>query len=318
MSQQLQLVRSGSFVDALASCFTRMPQADFLGFFDTIEGPSPHQIALLERDRFPEALCHDMEWNRVQFLASTPMVPAKLMFDLPIAIHKLGRTIRNPLVDCFPCQNMSAMLTAPGPISRAQDRCLWSGIRAPLQNLHTVAFQQPLDHAQYRLPPPALGKAYPHLKLFSRAIFSGPDLERVYVYMDAPEKMMILRNQGKLTVAPLLDGLQWKHIKVFSLAYAALTESQLIKWLAPLGPILEVMFFEYIHLRAGTWGLILDRLRELVDQAKQHHEMIPRVYLRMLREAEMNEGSHIKIRANLYVRGQSDQGNPCKLYHSVN
>ncbi|PYH47067.1 uncharacterized protein BP01DRAFT_411100 [Aspergillus saccharolyticus JOP 1030-1] len=312
-AEQVELVKSGSFSRSVAACFARLPRADSLGFCDSTEATEPWRFTLLDRAFLVEALSHPLEWEGIQMLADNPMVPGRLLFELPLEIRKAGKALRNLHVSCFPCEEMTSMMPASDRNSLERDKKLWSAMRKIFKGLRSVSYDQPFNHAQHFFETAPVSKAVLHLKKYLKAMFSGPDLERVFVFLNVYGDWQPENDHGILNLTPLVSGLQWKHIKTFQLTCAILTESELLKWCATLGPRLENLFLAGIQLIWGSWAPVLDALREKVAEAKAHHSMMPHVHMDDLQGAEMDKDEFVEVRAYRYVCGFAAAENPCRV-----
>ncbi|RAH68487.1 uncharacterized protein BO66DRAFT_440100 [Aspergillus aculeatinus CBS 121060] len=316
-SLQVQLVRSGSFVSSLAACFARMPRAESVGFCDAAESPVPHRYALLDRYRFLEALCHPLRWDEVKLHLCNPLVPAKILFELPIAIQRAGKMIRNLHVGCFPSGDRFAMMPVQGPISRFSDQRLWADIRTTFQNLQIVTLNQPMDvDEDMSVPPsPPAANTTSHFKEYLKAMFTGSELEQVFVSLNGDGEVPGRFEGDELSVSPLLEGIQWKRLRVFQMTDTSLTENELAQWCEALGPHLEALFLLRIVLIDGWWAPILDILREKVTESREYHKKDPHVHMHDLQGAEMGfadfpiwdeevaDEEEMEVRAYHYVTG---------------
>ncbi|PYI33504.1 hypothetical protein BP00DRAFT_444522 [Aspergillus indologenus CBS 114.80] len=327
-SLQVQLVRSGSFVASLAACFARMPRAESVGFCDAAESPLPHRYALLDRYQFLEALCHPLRWDEIKIHLCNPLVPAKILFELPIAIQRAGKMIRNLHVGCFPSGDRFAMMPVQGPISRFSDQRLWADIRTTFQNLQVVTLNQPMDvDEDMSVPPsPLAANTTSHFKEYLKAMFLGSELEQVFVSLNGDGEVPGRFEGDELSVSPLLEGIQWQRLKVFQMTDTSLTENELAQWCNALGPHLEGLFLLRIVLIDGWWAPILDILREKVTESREYHGKEPHVHMHDLQGAEMGfadipmwdeevaNDEDLELRAYHYVTGRADlKGeNPCR------
>ncbi|SPO04392.1 uncharacterized protein DNG_07077 [Cephalotrichum gorgonifer] len=125
--EQMELVESGTFVDTIASAVSRMPLFGSL-LFDDADIYAGH-LTPDEREApsLSLALTAAKSWTALEAM-SVELTAARVLSDLPIAIHKAGVSLRELCVFCFPTtEHIGAPLTQDIDLLRAAYQYLEEG-----------------------------------------------------------------------------------------------------------------------------------------------------------------------------------------------
>lgn len=119
--EQLRHVDSGSFLATLVRSLSRMPSFSSLCIRDTPRNGSPWgtnpKLSLSSPSGHPAWLALGLPWHRVEDWidpGARTLPPARLLTDLPTALHKAGVTLRQVKIDCLPYLPSNIALLGPG------------------------------------------------------------------------------------------------------------------------------------------------------------------------------------------------------------
>jgi hypothetical protein len=136
--EQFQLITDGSFVERLASAMSRMAHCSSIHFVDDVDCYSmPENVSPLAfRDDARELarfMTSPLSWGYINHLpGGAEILPAKLLWELPIALHKAGLTLRAMLIRTFPHPNCCPVSY---PIS-------WTNLYDSCQHLRVFSLEQ--------------------------------------------------------------------------------------------------------------------------------------------------------------------------------
>ncbi|KAK0714178.1 hypothetical protein B0T26DRAFT_678414 [Lasiosphaeria miniovina] len=154
--EQQRLVGSREFVDKLASAVARMPHASRVVFRDRVDRcPGPYEETptqfLADNDRLFQVLASPLPWapSLDGWAALSPRArerpettPARILSELPIALHNAGAHLRQLGFGCFPVE-YDYHLLEPRPSAAQQPtrtRPAWDELAAACQHLEAVSF----------------------------------------------------------------------------------------------------------------------------------------------------------------------------------
>jgi hypothetical protein len=194
--EQLQLITSGDIVATVASCVTLMPNLVAVAFEDA-EGPRADRgqwEKLKDVDYLAEALQDALTWEEIEDLqfepyrervvwrvidedlqrlgvpqsedaiynrappsADTRLDPARILTELPIAMHGAGVVLRDVYIGAFPTRGEFSRLCADDPDRKKEwegeeDRVasIWSDAQATYGQLRSVSFGTAYGHRYLR------------------------------------------------------------------------------------------------------------------------------------------------------------------------
>ncbi|KAL5048681.1 hypothetical protein BDW71DRAFT_205375 [Aspergillus fruticulosus] len=256
--QQRQMLESQSFVRTLASCMVRMPNARSLGFSDEVELFTKyyHDPALLLDNALLSRLTTTaLSWQEVEETEGVHLATARILSDLPIAIHHAGVALTDLDVGLFPCIR-DQTLVSPQPHNPA----LWGNLRAACQSLRRAGFggslrNLPIRHS-HLAPDDSL-----HLNEYLAALVSSPDLETVYIYTRAFGLNDGRGGEGEYDLSPVLAAVKWPCIRHLSIMSVGVTQAALEALFAGLGCSVERLHLSSFELLEGRWAGALDIIR---------------------------------------------------------
>ncbi|RHZ47420.1 uncharacterized protein CDV56_100478 [Aspergillus thermomutatus] len=287
--EQLQLITTGSFVIALASCISQLPNARALGFTDQVDPPYDRYnptVVLRDKSLLPGLMSAGLEWQKIEDFEDVKLTPARILFELPISIHKAGTTLRDLYIGPFPCRG-SFSLICPDTLSNPTDPAAWSDLRAACSGLWRVSFGGSLNCRFIRhehLPP---GEKY-YVDQYLGAILCSPDMEDAWMSFNS-----FGLNDGRTTkegwydIGPVLGAVKWPRINRLAILSVSSKQDELERFCAGLGHSMRYLQLSSIHLLNGSWAGILDTLDEKV--ADRFREQKATVYLSYLGGGEFGE-----------------------------
>jgi len=263
--EQLGLIVDGSFADRLAASMSRMIHVDSLGLIDTINTiPDPYfedpTLLSTNMDHLRELMTKPHDWATIENLDGEPeLLPAKLLSEVPIAIHKAGIRIRDLSLKCFPLQQNQTMVW---PNRQWSFSPAWSEFHAACQSLSKFEFSmsnQPLRHEN--LPE----DQHSAMDEYLGAILSSKSLENVRLDFHIFSVNDGRGKQRPHNVGKLLQDLRLPRINSLQIGGdATVSQSELEKFCKGLGNHLSSLYFHSIDLSDGSWAGVLDILREKV------------------------------------------------------
>jgi hypothetical protein len=148
--EQFALIMDGTFSRTLAACMARMPQADSLFMTDSMDDRDKYlysypdgSIVLNNPDKLADYIVYPCTWdmierfsNRTGHVQPFKLLPARLLSQLPIAIHKAGVTLRHLHIARFPSIS-NHKLICPG--NKGLDDPAWDDFAEACQNLKTFS-----------------------------------------------------------------------------------------------------------------------------------------------------------------------------------
>lgn len=274
--EQLQLITTGSFVRILASCIFRMPNAIALGFSDKMDPPyDPFNPTVVLRDKtlLPGLMNAALQWDKIEDFQDAKLVPARILSELPIALHKAGSILRDLYIGPFPCLGNYFMILSEqhDPLHSGS----WSDLRAACQSLRRVSFGDYLTckHIRHEHLPPS-EKVY--VDQYLSALLCSPNLEYLCMNMYA-----FGLNDGRTSkegwydIGPVLGAVKWPRMRNISILNVSSTQSDLERFCDGLGYSVQSLYFSTINLLDGSWAGFLDMLDEKVGY--RCHQPNPRV-----------------------------------------
>jgi hypothetical protein len=295
-NEQLQLIMTGSFVTTVASCIYQIPNVVALGFTDEVNLPYYRfNPLILPRDKslLPDFLSAALEWKAIEDVNDTKLTPgdvkltpARILFELPIAIHKTGATLRDLYIGAFPCRGSFSQI-CPDTVSNPTDFAAWSDLRAAYSSLRRVSFGSYLNHRSIR---------HEHLQPLDRyyvdqyvgAILCSAELQDVRMSF-----ISLGLNDGRTTMegwydlGPVLAAVKWPRIKRLAILNVSSKQDDLQKFCSGMRDSMISLQLSSIQLLNGSWAGILAILDEKVGY--RFPEQKATGYLSSLRGGEFGE-----------------------------
>ena len=170
--EQYHLIESGSFVRELVASISLLPRFESLGLKMSSKSP----VERMESGDFmSKFFASAFQMRGIEPLIDTvvgELASSRLLFELPIAIHAAGATLRHYAVAMLPIDLLASQ--SGDPTGPAWD---WDDLRAAFQNLESVTLQD--VHGPYQeASSPGVTTS---LNSYVGAAVSGPRLETIVV-----------------------------------------------------------------------------------------------------------------------------------------
>jgi hypothetical protein len=296
--EQLQLITSGSFVTTLASCISQLPKTITLGFTDKMEplfdwyNPS---ILLRDTSLLPGKMSAALEWEKIDDLRhggypllerGAKLTPARILFDLPVAIHKAGIKLRYLYLGPFPWR-VGFSLLCPDTVSNPTDPAAWLDLQAACSSLWTVDFGMNYAKLCVRHEHLRPEERY-YVDQYLRTVLCSADLKTVSLDLrsfglsDGRTTM-----EGWYDIGPVLSAVNWPRIEDMAISHVSATQDELERLCSWLGPSTRYVALRTIHLLDGSWEGILRTLDERVRTTFREQNVS--VHLRRLTGGEFGE-----------------------------
>ncbi|KAL3448016.1 hypothetical protein BJX65DRAFT_72481 [Aspergillus insuetus] len=272
--KQRELLESQSFARTLASCMARMPNATALGFSDEdsvfTEYYSDPEL-LLDKTLLSRFVASPLSWDEIENADDLHLATARILSELPIAIHEAGVVLRDLNVGLFPCKR-DQTLVCPGP---GHNSLLWSKVRAACQSLRRVSFGNDLHNLPIRTSHLGPDESR-HLNEYLAALVSSRDLERVRLYTRAFGLNDGRGREGHYNLSAVLADVEWPCIRDIFILSAGVTQAAVEQFFTGLGSgtveHFQIGSFELLNDEEGergSWARAFDILRgKLVPQVK--------------------------------------------------
>jgi hypothetical protein len=272
--EQRQLITDGSFVNILAASISHMAHCSSLHFVDSIDSYldlySENPTLLLSKSHTEELsrfMATPQKWRTIEQLeGGAKLVPAKILSELVIAIHKAGATLRHIHIGCFPLLTNYSMLC---PDRQDQLNPTWADLHAACQHLEEFVFgglsmnNQPLRYNHLSAEDQAFTDKY------LRAMLSGQSLEVVclnfYAFGISDRRRGTHRAKASYRIGSILGTTNWLHVKRAAISSVSLNQDELEQFCNKLGDRLEAIRLRSVQLESGSWAGAMDILREKVS-----------------------------------------------------
>ncbi|KAF7176380.1 hypothetical protein CNMCM7691_002509 [Aspergillus felis] len=310
--EQLHLITTGSFVTTLASCISQLPNTVALGFTDEMEQLYDwRQPTVLLRDTslLPGMMSAALMWSKIEDLGDVKLTPARILFDLPVAIHKAGIKLRYLYMGQFPRRGSFSLL-CPDTVSNPTHPAAWSELRAACSSLWRVDFGSYFQDHPIRHEHPQPEEKY-YIDQYLSTVLCSADLQDVWLHLRS-----FGLNDGRTTkegwydIDPVLGAVNWPCIKEILISYVSSKQDELERFCAGLGPSIQLLSLSTVHLSDGSWAGILSTLDEKVRST--FREQYDTVSLRYLTGGEFGEVEIKPIPPPLGFEDSDDELEPAK------
>lgn len=277
---QYRLLTDGSFVGSLAASISRMASLRALTFFDHFKLPLDDlfdmSVTVLATDpgKLHEILVMPQDWISIEDMAPIPeLLPAKLLWELPIAIYESGKQLRELGIAAFPTKSNFDML-CPNNLNGSQPA--WDRLQEALRYLERVDvggggnmrwLYQRLKH----VPPDDQA----HIDKYLSALLSSRCLERIDLGL-RPLRINFGRPQtisaeGRMyPIGSVLSSMCSPGLRCLHLSEVSVPQEELEKLFSGLGDKLQSIVFYNVGVLDGGWGRPLDVLRERLLSRRSH------------------------------------------------
>lgn len=270
--QQLQLITDGSFVNSLALSISRMPRWNSLHFVDGVDRPlhpffQPHRkeptLLLNNIEAFAPFMTAPLNWRTIETLpGGAELVPAKILYELPIAIHRSGAKLTDLHISCLPVLTNYSRLY---PEHHDHLNPVMSNFQTACQHLKRFELGWgSMDHGTNR-PTSVQAQDRASINKYLGTILSSRSLEDVRLKLSvyATDKDQV-NDSGGYRLSPVLGAINWPCIKQVSILDVSLGHHGLEKFFNGLGHSLQEISLSGVRLRSGSWATALDILRNKV------------------------------------------------------
>lgn len=261
--EQSRLIMDGSFVETLASAISRMGQFTSLYLVDEVDlcyyvrrlAGDPTRMST-HPNELPLLMAVPLDWATIEDLeGGAELPPAKILSELPIAIHKAGATIPELLIRCFPTANNYPMIR-PG---YGLNNPAWLvDLRAASQHL-TEFFLSPTPdpmHDRHVRP-----EEFPLIRQYFCAVLSGQAIEHVFLEFSRLSGY----DGSKYYIGAVLATVNWPCLATFVMSGVSLDQGTLENFFRKLdGARMQRLHLYDVELLEGSWAGALDILREKV------------------------------------------------------
>ncbi|RSL76764.1 hypothetical protein CEP51_009649 [Fusarium floridanum] len=266
--EQFQLIEKGTFVNTLASLLPKGQQPLSLSIRGTkYEDADDYIDDYIEVFEDTDALCKFLTdphaWATLDHMdGEVSLTPAKIVSELPIALHKTGVSLKYFHLSCLPVRSNFSDL-CPG-LDISPDAAAWHDLQTACQQLKV--FELVGLGFEYHKKPQMVyisseGRAF--IEAYLGAVLSGQCLESVEV--DLSGFGLVDMNSGWTEPCHLtgaFSAISWSCIKYLDLKGMAFTQEELEHLCLGLSSSLGDLFLEMINLWDGSWARTLDILRE--------------------------------------------------------
>jgi hypothetical protein len=295
--EQHQLITDGSFVNMLAASVSQMTHCSSLRFVDSIDNyldlSSENPTLLLSKSNtedLSQFMATPQNWRTIEKLeGGAKLVPAKILSELVIAIHKAETTLRQIHISCFPLLTNYSMIC---PDRQDQLNPAWADLHAACQHLEEFVFgggslnNQPLQYNHLSAEDQTFTDKY------LGAMLSGQSLEVVrlnfYAFGISERRNGLNRSKASYRIGSVLGTTNWLRVKWAAISSVSLAQGELEQFCNKLGDRLEAIFLRSVQLESGIWAGSLDILCEKV--LSRCLDMKCRVDLRGLTGGEFGKG----------------------------
>jgi hypothetical protein len=274
--EQRQLLESQSFVRTLGSCLVRMPNTRAVGFRDhedISEEYCGEPDLVLDKALLVRLMTIPVSWRRIERTNDLHHLTARILSELPIAIHDAGVTLRELEVGIFPCVR-DHNLVCPEPDSAR----LWAKLRSACQSLRRAGFGDGLRlrSLRYNHMDPEESR---HIDEYVAALVSSSHLERVRIYGSAFGINDGLGREREYNFSPALSAVKWPRVRRLSISCVGMTQAAAENLFTGLGSECVESFsmggWELVEDEevggsgSGSWARAFDILRDkLVPRVK--------------------------------------------------
>lgn len=267
--EQTQLVRDGVFAARLAAglCQTRQHGIS-LRLTDEDETnrvclPTDTAALLIDDQKLYQSMIASHDWRGIEKIGGdgVELAPARILWQLPIAIHKAGGSLRRISIDCFPVQRDCHAICPDdnGPMCPT-----WDDLKLACQELQVFELGRTgLNHLSVRKER-ATDEDRAYINQFLASMLSSQNLEHIHINMYSFGfwgNCFPWREWHPL--GTVLSGTHWPKLKYIQLENVAFsTDAELELTCATIVRQLPRIFLSMVELREGTWARALDILRQ--------------------------------------------------------
>ncbi|KAI8685018.1 F-box domain-containing protein [Fusarium keratoplasticum] len=266
--EQLQLIEKGTFVNTLASLLPKGQQPLSLSIQGTrCDDENDYIDNYWEVFEDTHGLCDFLTdphaWASLDHLDGEVSLPqAKIISELPVALHKAGVSLRYFHLSCLPVRSNFSDI-CPG-LDVSPDAVAWHDLQAACQQLkgfELVGVGWEYHKKAQTVCIPSEGRTF--IEAYLSAVLSGQCLDSVEV--DLSGFGLVDRHSGWTEPCHLTGAfasISWPCIKYLDIKGMVFAQEELERFCLDLSPSLGDFFLDMINLWDGSWVRTLDILRE--------------------------------------------------------
>ncbi|KAK0101856.1 hypothetical protein ONS96_005833 [Cadophora gregata f. sp. sojae] len=315
-----------------------MNHATSLGFIDKIDCiPDPYfedpTLLSTSMDDLRKLMSKAHEWSTIEQMDGAPeLLPAKLLSEIPIAVHKAGVNLRDINIGCFPTRGNQTMVF---PSHQDHYNAKWSDLRAACQSISKFSFGAGNMNKKPVRDEPLAAKDQQAMDQYLSTMISGNNLQDLMLNFHvfgintrrAGELIEEPHHIGKLLESVVLPRITTLHLG----GGAAMNQDELEHFCRGLGGTLTSVHLHSLDLSNGSWAGILDILRDKVGTRRLEGRC--RVSALGLKGGEFGQRKRrdpfasflkwaiepepsIVLRSFQYVTGAEEMANPLRQHES--
>ncbi|KAL3483829.1 hypothetical protein BJX62DRAFT_219504 [Aspergillus germanicus] len=326
--EQCQLLESQTFVHTLASCLVRMPNTRAVGFRDhedILEKHCDEPDVVLDKALIVRLMTIPVSWDGIERTKDLHHLTARILSELPIAIHDAGVTIRELEVGIFPCVRDHHLVCPEPDSARLLDK-----LRTACQFLRRAGFGADLHcrPLRYNKMDPEESR---HIDEYVAALLSSSHLECVRIHGYSFGINDGLGREGEYNFSAALGAVNWPRIRRVSISDVGVTQTAAETIFTGLGSKCVESFSmggwelvedeEEVGSGSGSWARAFDILRDkLVPQVKSvyYHQCYGGEIGRRQVRADKGASDYVRFETpsivkevEMYISG-ADVGNPVR------
>ncbi|KAK0642042.1 hypothetical protein B0T16DRAFT_420936 [Cercophora newfieldiana] len=269
--EQEQLLTSGTFVATLAASIARLPSLRAIYFLDEadvspddFDGRDTLTVLANDRDRVRQLLTAPHTWTVLDSKSIDPepdILPVKLLWQLPMAIHSHGTPIpafsiaRIPILGNFShlCPSDNAWSSLASAFSATESVHVSAGNRGVIRHEHMPQESQT------------------HLSSYISALLSSPSIQTIHIdlyglTLNTGSRRRTRKISERFNpIGSVFTGHRFPNLKELVLSEATFTQEELEHLFDALGTKLQRIYIYSIGVsNGGQWARALDILRERV------------------------------------------------------
>jgi hypothetical protein len=266
--EQAELVRDGEFAARLAAGLRQTRQHGItLRLTDENETDRPYlptdtAALLIDHHKLYRSMIASHDWRGIESIGGEriDLAPARLLWQLPIAIHKSGAFLKSISIDCFPVQGDCHAVCPDGNGSLSPT---WRDLRLACQDLQVFELGRVgLNHLSLRKER-ATDEDRACIDQFLASMLSGRHLERIHINMYS-FGFWGANSTGRKwhPLGKVLSSIHWPKLKYIQLENVAFeTDAELEMMCTSIVRQSPRVFLSMVELEDGTWCRTLDILR---------------------------------------------------------
>ncbi|CRG87863.1 hypothetical protein PISL3812_04884 [Talaromyces islandicus] len=260
--KQASLVTDGCFVNSLASCVIRMPNAAGIAFSHRDNRSSIYDddlVSFQSKAKLTESLSAPLNWHDIEALeGGAHIIPARILSELPIAVHRSGGRLRSISIECFPTIGGFSFIV-PGQLSNAK----WIDLRKSFQYLKE--FQ--------------IGGNGMNVRPLRYDYLTAEEKDPIDNYLDAAFSSICLEDldislyalglngrrttsKGFYRLVPISSTVGWQRMRRLKITHVESDQDELVNLCRNLGHSLEELTWCSIKLQNGHWSNVFNVLCE--------------------------------------------------------